>query len=162
MIYQAPSAHARNPQPQPSNTKGIPDGHVGLDSLHVCPTFFGGSKLTNLPVTPPPNRLYSFPGSATLCAGARVHCGIRFSSVSSENRSSAAAMKCASTVTVVVLCAFSAFFTAGPEPVFFSVAAAALEAAVAGVADPEAEPEGAGVPCREGFAETVKIGRAHV
>ena len=96
MIYQSPSAHARNPRPQSSNTKDIPDGHVGLDSLHVCTTFFGGSKLTNLPVTPPPNKLYSFPGSATLCAGARVHCGIRFSSVSSENRSSAAAMKCAS------------------------------------------------------------------
>lgn len=42
-------------------------------------------------------------------AGARVHIGILFSSVKSPNKSSAVAIKMASTLIVVVLRAFSSF-----------------------------------------------------
>ena len=57
-------------------------------------------------------------------------------------------MNCASTVTAVVLFAFSARFTAGSA--FFPPAAAGAEP------DAEAAPGGAGVPWRDGCAETVR------
>ena len=87
-------------------------------------------------------------------AGARVHCGILFSSVRSENKSSAAAMKFASTVTVVVFVALLApRATPGPSAFFFS---AASVAGLPAAADPDADADGAGVPCRDACADTVR------
>lgn len=81
-------------------------------------------------------------------AGALVQTGILFSSVSSEKRSSAAAINEPSTVTVAefIVAFFTSFFTGGTAEVDVDVdeETAALEAA------------GAGVPARLGSALTVK------
>ena len=81
-------------------------------------------------------------------AGARVHDGILFSSVSTPNKSSAAAIKCASTDTAVVLFAFSGTFG-------FAVSAFFVPAAVEGAVAVEGA-DGPGVPWRDGWAETVR------
>ena len=94
---------------------------MGLLNAQLCTISFGGVRLTYLPFTPPPNRLYSVSGFAAETAGARVHNGMRFSFVNRSNRSSAAAMKFASAFTDVVF-TFVAVFT--------------------GAADPDAEPDG--------------------
>lgn len=89
-------------------------------------------------------------GGILALAGARVHEGILFSSVSNPNRSSADAMNCASTVSVVVLLAFPDPFVA-PTPSAFFFGAASLPG-LAGVT----EPDGAGVLWREVCPDTVR------
>lgn len=129
--------HARqSPQPSRAGSAGLPSGQVGLLSAQLCTISFGGVRLTYLPFTPPPNRLYSVSGFAADTAGARVHSGMRFSFVSKSNRSSAAAMKFASAFTDVVF-TFAAVFFAGAD--------------VEGLVE-AAGAEGAGVPWRDGSA----------
>lgn len=85
-------------------------------------------------------------------AGARVHCGIRFSSDSSPNKSSADAMNCASTDSVVVFTAWPPLF-ATPAPSAFFLSAASPVLFAPGAA---ADAAGAGLPWRDGSAETVR------
>ena len=100
-----------------------PDGQSGDCNDHVCTICLGASNETYLPLTPPPNNVYSEPGVGLDCknasgvwiyaqkiklalAGALVQIGIRPSSVKRLNNSSAAAINVASTSTVDVLTVF--------------------------------------------------------
>lgn len=106
-----------------------PEGQVGLCNAQDCTISFPGVRDLYVPRTPPLNKEYSAPGSGfdyefrledvineiwmQTLAGLRVHNGILFSSVSRLNKSSAAAIKVASTVTVVVFRALCSCFLAG-------------------------------------------------
>jgi hypothetical protein len=123
----------------------------------------GASNETYLPLTPPPNKEYSDPGLGLDCknasntcvhaqkmrlalAEARVQIGIRFSSVKRLNKSSAAAIKVASTSTVDVftVVVFGGWFFA-----------AGLGAGAVVVVEP-AFRDWTGVPVRLGSALTVR------
>ena len=90
----------------------------------------------------------NIPNNLHTLAALRVHIGILFSSVNSENKSSAAAINVASTVTVVE---FTCFFGAGGFG-----AAAGAGAATDEVVVVAADPPGAGVALRLGSALTVR------
>jgi hypothetical protein len=115
-----------------------PDGQVGDCNIHVCTIFLPGSSVTYFPLTPPPNNEYSPPGSAFDFAGARVHTGIRFSSVRREKKSFASTMNVADVLTSLVLIALT-FCAAEATETFF--AAALIAAAGAGVLAPLAGAE---------------------
>jgi hypothetical protein len=93
-------AISRRQHARPSS--GAPDGQDGFWSAHVCTKRFGRSSSTYVPRTPPPKSVYAPPFSGADVAGARVHIGMRAASVSSEKRSSAAAMNVALARTTAV------------------------------------------------------------